>query len=173
MKIFIGSSSRNEIDDQYLKEADALSKALSKETLVFGAGSTSMMGRCYDNFDKVIGFTTKKWQDDIKNLDKATVKVEDSTFDRLKAIYKESDLFIIMPGGIGSLSELLGLLEENRDSGLNKKIIVYNYAGFYDKLLDLIEDMKNKGFVRETDFNNMHIYDNICDIKGEVYGKTN
>lgn len=173
MKIFIGSSSRDEIDDKYKKLAEELSQALSKETLVFGASSNSMMGKCYDNFDKVIGFTTKRWQDDIKNLTKARVKLEDSTLDRLKAIYHESDIFIIMPGGVGTLSELFGLLEENRDNGLNKTIILYNYEGFYDKLISLLETMKREGFVRASDFNNMMICDNISDIKGEVYGKTN
>lgn len=173
MKIFIASSSRNEIDDKYIDLAGDLSKALNQETLVFGAGSTSMMGKCYENFDKVTGFTTKKWQDDIKNLEKARVKLEASTLDRLKAIYKESDIFIIMPGGVGTLSELFGLLEENRDSGLYKKIILFNYEGFYDKLLSLLEDMKYQGFARDLDFKNLFIYDNISDIKGEVYGKTN
>lgn len=173
MKIFIASSSRNEIDDKYIDLAGDLSKALNKETLVFGAGSTSMMGKCYESFDKVTGFTTKKWQDDIKNLEKARVKLKASTLDRLKAIYKESDIFIIMPGGVGTLSELFGLLEENRDSGLYKKIILFNYEGFYDKLLSLLEDMKYQGFARDLDFKNLFIYDNISDIKGEVYGKTN
>lgn len=173
MKIFIASSSRKEIDDKYIKIAGELSKALKEETLIYGASSESMMGKCYENFDKVIGYTTKRWQDDIKNLDKATIKVEDSTLDRLKAIYKESDLFIIMPGGIGTLSELFSLLEENRDSELYKKIILFNYEGFYNKLLSLLDDLEKGGFISNFDFKNMLICDNIRDIKGAIYGKTN
>lgn len=173
MKIFIASSSRKEIDDRYIKIADDLSKALANETLVYGASSKSMMGKCYDNFESVLAYTTKKWQDDIKNLSKAEVKVLDSTFDRLKSIYQESDIFIIMPGGVGSLAELFGLLEENRDSMLYKKIILYNYDHYYDKLLSLLDDMVKGGFAHKLDFKNMIFCDNISDIKGEIYGKTN
>lgn len=64
-----------------------------------------------------------------------------------------------MPGGIGSLTELMSFVEEKRTSLTNKKIVLYNYNNYYDKLLSYIEYQNN------LKFNESDILDNIIIIK--------
>ncbi len=130
MNLFIGSSSSEDIDDEYLTLAYDAASLASKyaDTLVFGTYSKSMMGECYNVFkDKnIIAVSLNEYAGDFKNMPYLNINIVDSTFDRLKFIYKNSDIFLILPGGLGTYSELFGILEELRNNNDSKKLILYN-----------------------------------------------
>ena len=106
MNVLILSSASNNIDYYYLSIAKSISSYLAKNDfdLVFGASSSSMMGICYnefiDNNRYVYAFTTKKYQDDLVNLEKAEKFVLDNTFAMKENMYIASDLIVALPGGI-------------------------------------------------------------------------
>lgn len=171
MKVFIGSSSKEEIDKKCLDIMKEVAHLLKDEELVFGLANSSMMGICYKEFKKIIGVTTNKYKKDAVLLSKSKNTVVDTSIDRLKYIDSKYDIAIIMPGGIGTLSELFALLEEKRDKGDKRQFIIYNYNGFYDKLIEFIKDLTNQKFISEKDLLNYKIVNNINELREEIYGK--
>ena len=94
-------------------------------------------------------------------------------FERLNKIYEKSDLYVILPGGIGTLSEFFGLWEEIRDT--NKKIILFNYDSYYTNLVKFIKEKKAENFIKKEDYENIKVVMNFEEFKKEVmtYGKQN
>jgi predicted Rossmann-fold nucleotide-binding protein len=68
----------------------------------------------------------------------------------------ECDICIILPGGIGTLYEMLEMIY------YEKPILIYNIDGFYTSFIDFIDELKTLGFIdREL---NIHVFNNINEI---------
>lgn len=180
MNVFIGCSSSQNISAEYLKVAKSVAQKLAalQLDLVFGAASTSMMGECYRAFENnnVEAVTVKTYENDLKNLTQAKSYLEKNTFCRLDKIYQLSDVFVILPGGVGTLTELISILEELRTSKDPKLLIIYNYRGFFDKILNLFTDLKNQGFISQELNNYYQVVDNenkIIELIKENYNERN
>ena len=171
MRITICSSSNNNIENIYKistkKLLDYLVNIPNIE-LNWGSCSTSIMGLCYDTFKEanlpIHGFTTKKYIDDLKNLDKANHLIFDTTFDLKKEMFMQADIVLILEGGTGTISEFFSYLEEIRSNDVNKLLILWNENHFYDKLLVLIDDLIDKKFNSESIYNYFKIVDNIDEL---------
>jgi len=66
-----------------------------------------------------------------------------------KSMFENSDLIVALPGGIGTLSEILSFVEENRSNDKDIPIIIYDENYFYHKLLELFSGMSVHGFITE------------------------
>lgn len=170
MKVSISSSSRKEIDDYYCSIARSISNYLARNDfdLIFGGCSTSMMGVCYDEFKKndrkIYVYTTELYTDDLKNLEYDDCEVCKTTFDLKKKMFYDSDVVIALPGGPGTLSELLAFIEEKRSNEqYDKLLIIYDEDHFYDKLLGILDEFVKQKFVG----NNIYEYFEIAHNKEE------
>ena len=67
-----------------------------------------------------------------------------------------SDIFIVLPGGIGTLDELFEVMALNYLKMTNKKIVILNFNKYWDPLKNLIDNMKNNQFLDKK--NETHIY---------------
>ena len=120
MKVFIGCSSSGKIDELYIKLAYDVSLAIAKDnhTLIYGGASYSMMGECYKAFSEnhrdIIAIMAEKYKSDLVNLTLSNNILVNTSLERIKKIYEQSDAFVILPGGIGTVEELFSILEENR-----------------------------------------------------------
>lgn len=152
MNVLIICSSKNEIQDYYKSIARSIANFLATNNcdLVFGGASQSMMGICYDEFSRmernVYAFTTYKYKDDLINIPKAKHYLCDSTFELKKRMFENSDLIVCLPGGTGTMSELLSYIEENRSNDKNVPIIIYDEDGYYSEILKFIDTMIGKNF---------------------------
>ena len=165
--VTIVCSSDNKIDDYYKSVARSVANYLAKEeyNLVFGGCSTSMMGICYDEFSKhnrkIIAVTTDKYKEDLVNLKINTEPIIcKSTFDEKKEMFERSNLIVVLPGGIGTLSEMLAFIEENRSNDQKKHIEVYNENHYYDSIIDILGQMVNEKFIDIEVFNHFNISSN-------------
>lgn len=155
MNVAILSSSSNKIDDYYLSISRSIAGSLAeyKFDLVFGGCSTSMMGICYQEFinkgRSVYSFTTEKYTSDIMNLQKAKHYIRETTFDLKKSIFENSDLIVALAGGIGTLSEILSFIEENRSNSKDVPIVIYDESKYYDFLLEELKLMQRECFLNE------------------------
>ena len=166
LNILICSSSREEVNKDFLFLADTVSKEISAlgYNLVFGAASSGMMGRCRNNFDEVYSYTIEKYRDDLDNLHSTKEYLLETTFDRTKEMYKDADIILVLPGGTGTIAELFSILEENRSISNPKPFIIYNYNGYYDNLLKLVD------IAIENNFNDITIKDyfRVCDNLNDI-----
>ena len=159
MRVTISSSSSEIIDDKYKESAIKVCDYLAENgwDLNWGSGSISIMGICYDEFNKynrkMYGYTSSKYADDIENLPNATHKIFDTTFDLKKNIFTDADLVLLLPGGTGTISEFFAYLEEVRSNDVNKDLVLYNEDHHFDSTIALIDDLVKR------DFNRNNIYD--------------
>ncbi len=148
-----GSGSRT-IDKEYTNEAYELGCQIAERNhaLVFGGGDTGMMGACArgvsDNDGKSIGIAPE-WINNFEPLCKTCTEFiyVDSMDERKNKFLEKSDAFIISPGGIGTLDEFFEIITLKKLKQHDKEIIVFNINGFYDKMLEMIDELGEKGFL--------------------------
>lgn len=160
MKIFIGCGSNPKISDELKGMTKSVCELIASYgyDLVYGAYNEGMMGVCYDTFKSygrnVYGINISKYDTG------GDYEVYDTSFDRLKRICEISDKLLILPGGIGTYSELFGLLEEKV-----KPVIIFNYKGFYDDLIKFLNKNLDNNILYDDDLKNLIVINNINELE--------
>ena len=176
MNVFIGCSSSEKISNKYLELTKEIASYLVSMdyNLVFGACSKSMMGISYHEFinngKEVTSVTPDVYEDDLINLKESKQIITSNTITRFETIYELSDLIIILPGGIGTLAELCSTIEEVRTIDSNKKVILVNYEGFYDEIINWVKKGGELGFVSLELNSIISVVENFEDFKEKVGG---
>jgi len=152
----VGCSAKEGLDEKYFDECQKLARSLAEIPeiqLVYGCCNKGIMGVFYKTFRefkrKVIGVLTKFYKEDLEEKCYDEVIVTNSTTERFVEIYKNSDVLLFLPGGIGTLSELFSAIEEKR-IGNGKKIILYNYDFFYTPIIKELYKLHLEGFIDEV-----------------------
>ena len=155
----------NGSDPYYKKEADNLGGVLSKYkySLLYGGGDLGLMGiaakSAYRNNVKITSIFPEYLDDpkiifsDTKNLIK-TKKI----FDRKEKMIQLSDIFICLPGGIGTLDEITEVLSSAALGEHKKPIFLINTNKFWDPLINLLKHMEENKFIRRGKLNESPLY---------------
>lgn len=172
MKFTISSSSNEAIDESYKNAARNLLKYLvtiDNATLLWGSGSSSIMGICYEEFVKakknIYGYTTEKYADDIENLPEAEHKIFKSTFDLKQNIFSDADVIICLAGGTGTISEFFAYVEEIRSNDVDKLLVVYDENNHFHSTWNLINDYIDRNFNRDSIYDYFKIAHNVEEFK--------
>ncbi len=88
----------------------------------------------------------------------------DTMAERKEKLIEISDGFIAMPGGIGTLDELVEVLIMNQLRISDKPIGILNIEGYFDSLLQFFSDAVSSGFVRKEHEDNLIVSDNIEEL---------
>jgi len=152
--VYCGSSAG--LDPRFAEAADALgaSMAAAGIGLVFGGGEDGLMGRIahavLDNGGRVTGiiptFLVKR-EHALRRAQELII-VEDM-HQRKQLMFERADAFIALPGGIGTLEELVEQLTWAQLQRHAKPVLIADIGGFWRPLLSLIAHMHNLGFIRE------------------------
>lgn len=67
---------------------------------------------------------------------------------RKELMLRESDVFIALPGGIGTLDEIFHVLGESSIGYHSKPVLLYNVDGCWDSTLNLFHDLRQRGLLR-------------------------
>ena len=151
MKLFIGCSSSNEIDKKYLESCKSLLEELLKNNdLVYGAYNNGVMGIAYDiaikNHRTIYAITTEVYKHELDDIQAEYKIVTPNIYTRSESLIKNSDIVIILPGGIGTITELISSIETMRNNEFNKPIIIYNVDGFYDEFIRFMDVVYKEKF---------------------------
>ena len=163
-------------DPQFRRDAAAIGRMLAKNgiRMVFGGGDVGLMGTvataALKNGGTVIGVSTN---DVIAMQEPAheeiDVQVVDGVNERKQIMFDESDAFIILPGGIGTLNELTDIMTLQQIGETDKPLFFLNTNGFWNPLARLIRHMKKHGFmVANMDVYNMHTADTVAELKKQI-----
>ncbi len=79
-------------------------------------------------------------------------------------MFERSDAFVALPGGIGTLEEMVEQLTWAQLGRHRKPILLANLKGFWDSLIDVFTQMRRLGFVHSAATLNYVITDNVEDI---------
>ena len=152
--VYCGSSEGN--DPRFAEAADQLGAALAAEGLglVFGGGGDGLMGRVaravIAGGGRVTGIIPKflmKREHAIEGAEELIVV--DDMHQRKQLMFERADAFVALPGGIGTLEELVEQLTWVQLRRHSKPVLLADIAGFWRPLLALIAHMHNLGFLRE------------------------
>ena len=154
--ITVYCASNNRIDNIYFKETDILGKMLGqrKMHIINGAGNIGLMRAITDAVlstgGKVTGVIPEFMVDRGLCHPKLTTVIQTQTMhERKKMMADLSDAVIALPGGYGTMEELLEIITW-RQLGLYKKpIIILNTNNFYGSLLEMFSRIVVEKFVRD------------------------
>lgn len=162
-------------DPQFKRDAAAVGRMLAKNgiRMVFGGGDVGLMGTvataCLKNGGEVIGVSTN---DVIAMQEPAhtgiEVQIVDGVNKRKQLMFDESDAFIILPGGIGTLNEVTDILTMQQIGETNKPVFFLNSNGFWNPLARLVKHMKKFGFMVKFDVYNMQSADTVTELKKQI-----
>ncbi|MBM3382401.1 MAG: TIGR00730 family Rossman fold protein [Betaproteobacteria bacterium] len=121
--------------------------------LVYGGSKDGLMGATADGVlshgGEVLGVLPKK----LANRELAHQRIDklvtvETMAQRKDVLMTESDAFLILPGGLGTLDELFEVLTANTLGFMNKPVIVLNSFGFYTGLITWLETIAQSGLSR-------------------------
>src|SRR6202011_4106132 len=84
--------------------------------------------------------------------------------ERKRLMFERSDAFVALPGGIGTLEELVEQLTWAQLGRHRKPILIANLNGFWDGLLGVLEHMRRAGFIHSGTRLHHLVADNVEDI---------
>lgn len=141
--VFCGSS--DAADPGFLADAAALGSALAAEglRLVYGGGGVGLMGACaraaHAGGGRVLGVIPDFLTSRERMLDAVETVVVTSMHQRKIMMFEEADGFVVLPGGIGTLEEVVELLSWRRLDLHAKPIVFYSPNAFWRPLFDLFQ----------------------------------
>ena len=154
--VFCGSSFGNHA--VYRDAARRLARALHARGagLVFGGSHLGLMGVVADSLlelgGEVIGVIPGHMVErEIAHTGLTQLIVVQSMHERKAAMAAHADAFMALPGGFGTLDELMEILTWSQLQLHAKPIGLLDVDGYWKGLLDFVEHMTRSGFVRATD----------------------
>lgn len=154
MRICIYGASSTKISSEYIKAVETLSEKLAKNghSLVFGAGANGVMGASARGFTRgggyIVGVAPHFFNVDGILYDKCDELIRTDTMRERKQILEDrSDVFIVAPGGVGTLDEFFEILTLKQLGRHSKAIIIYNPLGYYDKLEEFMKHSLEEAFI--------------------------
>ena len=155
MRICVFCASSSKVDARYFEATKVLAQELvSKDvTIVYGGGSYGLMGCLADTAlgygGKVIGILPRFMQKvewGHKNLTEL-VLVKDM-HERKKLLIQDVDAVVALPGGCGTLEELMEVITLKRLGKFTKPIVILNTDNFYYHLKEMLQKMIDEHFMR-------------------------
>ena len=95
----------------------------------------------------------------------------DNLNDRKALMMAQSDVFIALPGGIGTLDEIFTVAASATIGYHSKTLILYDINGFWDTLIGMLDDLDSKGMVRGEWKRVIKVANTLDDIKGIINGR--
>jgi hypothetical protein len=151
--VYCGSSPGN--DSSFVTAATELGKIFAENQieLVYGGGSAGLMGAVanavLDHGGNITGIIPEflTMRERPKRLAQNLIVTRDM-HERKRKMFEHADAFVALPGGIGTLEELIEQLTWAQLGRHRKPILIANIEGFWDPLLVLIAHMQKLAFVR-------------------------
>ena len=147
--LFCGASEGN--DPAFVQAAAAVGRASAEQgwRLVYGGGGVGLMGAAaraaHEAGGRVLGIMPAFLRSRERLFDEVETVVVTSMHERKQLMYDESDAFIVAPGGVGTLEEVVELLSWKRLDLHHKPVVFLNLGGFWNGFFDLIRHSVAQG----------------------------
>ena len=142
---------------RFIEAAIALGKILAENRirLVYGGGSIGLMGALATSVLDHSGIVTGIIPDFLTSRENALTRVQElivtpDMHERKRLMFERSDAFVALPGGVGTLEELVEQLTWKQLGRHTKPILLADIDGFWEPLLALLAHMRATQFIRPT-----------------------
>src|SRR6202012_4421404 len=151
---------------RFVEAATEFGKILAenKINLVYGGGSFGLMGALATSVLNHGGTVTGIIPESLVTRERALKRVQEMVVtrdmhERKRKMFERSDAFVALPGGIGTLEELVEQLTWAQLLHHKKPVVLCSIDSFWEPLLETFEQMKSAGFV----YNPGILNDMICE----------
>ena len=156
MKICIFCSANKDIDPDFFTLTEELGRWAAKHhhSIIFGGVNQGLM-ECvakgaHEAGGQTIGISPRVVEQSGRISDFVDVEILcDNLNDRKQLMEDKADVFIALPGGIGTLDEIFTVVASATIGYHDKKVILYNMKGCWDSLIALLDDLQTHGFTRK------------------------
>jgi uncharacterized protein (TIGR00730 family) len=167
--VYCGSSAG--ADPSFAEAARELGKILADNDirLIYGGGSIGMMGALAGSVLAHGGSVTGIIPEFLVNKEHMLAGAQEivvtrDMHERKRVMFERADAFVALPGGIGTLEELVEQLTWAQLGRHRKPILLANIAGFWEPLCELLDHMNALGFIHSTSRLNYLIADSVEEI---------
>ncbi len=141
--LFCGSSDRSDPASTIAAQEVGAQTAAAGWRRVYGGGGVGLMGAsaraAHEAGGRVLGVMPGFLRSRERLFDEVETLVVTSMHERKTIMYDQSDAFVVAPGGVGTLEEVIEVLSWKRLDLHHKPVIFLNINGFWDTLLAAIE----------------------------------
>lgn len=155
-KVCVFASSCDYLEKSYYKDASELGKllAINGFEMVYGGSKLGLMWACAgalkDNGGKLYGVMPEKLNDcGVSSKICDEFHLTEGMRERKAKMDELSDAVIALPGGFGTLEEVSEIIVQKQLCYNNKAIVFINTNGFYDKLVDFLDEIVEQKFANE------------------------
>ena len=155
MKICVFCSANAAIDPDFFTITEALGRWMAEKghTLVYGGVNQGLM-ECvakavHETGGRTIGVIPRIVEKSGRISEYVDVELLcDNLSDRKQLMLDQSDVFIALPGGIGTIDEVFTIAASATIGYHQKRVILYNMKGFWDALIQMMDDLQARGVIR-------------------------
>jgi uncharacterized protein (TIGR00730 family) len=159
--VYCGSNPGRSPD--YAEAAERLGRDMAEAgiRLIYGGGSVGLMGivarAVLDHGGQVTGIIPQFLKDrEVMLKEVSELIVTADMHERKRIMFERSDAFVSLPGGIGTLEEVIEVMTWAQLEQHAKPILIANINGFWDPLVDVFTRMTDDGFLHK-DFLGDHV----------------
>lgn len=153
MNVFVGCSSREGRNNEYYnKIAEDLANFIveGKHNYVFGGCKTGLMGKIYSIVSqspssKIIIAITELYKSNLDDLSYSKVYTLNTVNERKNCLISLADIMFFLPGGIGTIDEILAAIEAKRSHEHNAPIIILNVNNYFKHLICMLNQIYDEG----------------------------
>jgi uncharacterized protein (TIGR00730 family) len=158
-------------DPSFIKAAHAFGAIMAENDvrLIYGGGSVGLMGAVAASVLAKGGQVTGIIPDFLAGREKPMAGLQElivtrDMHERKRIMFERSDAFVALPGGIGTLEELVEQLTWAQLGRHKKPILIANINGFWDPLRALLDHMKELAFIHSANNINLLCADTVEEI---------
>ena len=155
MKICVFCSANGQIDPDFFSAAEELGRWAAEKghTIVYGGVNQGLMeaiGRAaHEAGALTIGVIPTIVEKSGRRSDYVDIDIPcDNLSDRKQLMMDQADVFVALPGGIGTLDEIFTVAASATIGYHQKPVLLFNVKGFWNPLVQLLDNLKAQGMVR-------------------------
>jgi uncharacterized protein (TIGR00730 family) len=142
---------------RFVESAVALGKIFAENDirLVYGGGSVGLMGAIARSTLDHGGAVTGIIPDFLRSREHMLTRVQEmivtpDMHERKRLMFERSDAFVALPGGVGTLEELVEQMTWQQLGRHSKPVLLANIDGFWEPLITLLAHMRETEFIRAS-----------------------
>jgi uncharacterized protein (TIGR00730 family) len=171
--VFCGASAGN--DPKFANAATELGTGLARlgHQVIYGGSINGCMGKLADAVlaanGRIAGVLPEQLiESEQRHPGVAEIEIVEHLAARKLRMFARSDVVIALPGGTGTLDELLEALTMKRLGLISHRIILVNVADFFAPLLAFLEHILNKGFAKTSQRDLMRVVPGVAQALDEL-----
>ncbi len=151
--ICVFCSANNGHEEQYAEVARDLGRRIGQEghTLVYGGSNLGLMGvvarAAQEHGARIVGILPRFFEHLAQGEDELIIV--ESLYERKAVMERRADAFIALPGGLGTLDEIAGVISAKQLKVYEKPLVLINMNGFFTHLLMHIDRTIAEGFAKD------------------------